>query len=44
MLGGQQIRRLTVIPSKRDVIESIELVKGPDNTAPIVMAITVERN
>ena len=27
-----------------DVIESIELVKGPDNTAPIVMAITVERN
>ena len=44
MLGGQQIRRLTVNPAKKDMIESIELVKGPDNTAPIVMAVTVERN
>ena len=44
MLGGQQIRRLTVTPGRRDVIEKIDLVKGPDNTAPIIMAITVERN
>ena len=42
-LGGQQIRRLTVTPKKHDVIETIELVKGPDRTAPIVMAVTVER-
>jgi uncharacterized protein len=42
-LGGQQIRSLTVTPKKRDIIETIELVKGPDRTAPIVMAVTVER-
>ncbi|MDA1230267.1 MAG: ThuA domain-containing protein [Planctomycetota bacterium] len=42
-LGGQQIRNLTVTPKKRDIIETIELVKGPDRTAPIVMALTVER-
>jgi len=44
MLGGQQIRRVTVTPRRRDVIEKLELVKGPDSTAPIIMAITVERN
>jgi hypothetical protein len=43
MLGGQQIRKLTVTPSKPAIIESLELVKGPDDTAPIVMAVTVER-
>ncbi|MFM7038008.1 MAG: PVC-type heme-binding CxxCH protein [Planctomycetaceae bacterium] len=43
MLGGQQIRKLTVTPSKSATIESLELVKGPDDTAPIVMAITIER-
>ncbi len=42
-LGGQQIRRLTVTPKKHDLIETIELVKGSDRTAPIVMAVTVER-
>ena len=42
-LGAQQIREVTVTPKKRDVIETIELVKGPDRTAPIVMAVTVER-
>jgi putative heme-binding domain-containing protein len=42
-LGGQQIRRITVTPKKHDPIETIELVKGPDNTAPIVMAVTIER-
>ena len=42
-LGGQQIREITVTPKKRDVIDTIELVKGPDRTAPIVMAVTVER-
>jgi putative heme-binding domain-containing protein len=42
-LGGQQIRRVVVTPGKPDVIETIELIKGPDSTAPIVMAVTVER-
>jgi hypothetical protein len=43
MLGNQQIRKLTVTPSKPDLIETLELVKGADDTAPIVMAVTVER-
>lgn len=41
-LRGQQLRFLSVIPERGDVIERIELVKGPDATAPIVMAVTVE--
>ncbi len=41
-LGGHQIRYLTVIPKKEDSISSIELMKGPDRTAPIVLAATVE--
>jgi putative membrane-bound dehydrogenase-like protein len=41
-LRGQQIRFLTVLPKKPGTIERIELVKGPDATAPIVMAVTVE--
>jgi putative heme-binding domain-containing protein len=43
MLGNQQIRKLSVTPSKPDLIETLELVKGADDTAPIVMAVTVER-
>ena len=42
-LGGQQIRYLKVEPKRSEMIDTIELVKGPDNTAPIVMAVTVER-
>ncbi len=42
-LRSQQIRYLAVTPKRPDaVIKTIELVKGPDKTAPIVMAITVE--
>jgi hypothetical protein len=41
-LRGQQIRYLAVHPKQSGVIERIELVKGPDNTAPVVMAVTVE--
>lgn len=41
-LRGQQIRYLAVIPQTGDLIERIELVKGPDATAPVVMAVTVE--
>jgi putative membrane-bound dehydrogenase-like protein len=41
-LRGQQIRYLAIEPKRADVIESVELLKGPDSTAPIVMAVTVE--
>lgn len=43
-LRGQQVRHLTVAPEREDEIETIELVKGPDSTAPIVMAVTLERH
>jgi len=41
-LRGQQMRYLAVEPSRNDKIESIELIKGEDATAPVVMAVTVE--
>ena len=43
MLRGQQIRYLAVSPGRTESIKTIELVKGPDGSAPIVMAITVQR-
>lgn len=41
-LRGQQIRYLAVQPKRTDTIESIERVKGPDATVPVVMAVTLE--
>jgi putative membrane-bound dehydrogenase-like protein len=41
-LRGQQIRYLAVSPKRTDPIKQIEFVKGPDKTAPVVMAVTVE--
>jgi hypothetical protein len=41
-LRGQQVRYLTVTPGKKNPIASIELIKGDDRTAPIVLAATVE--
>jgi hypothetical protein len=41
-LRGQQVRYLSVRPEHEGTVESIKLVKGPDRTAPIVMAVTVE--
>jgi putative membrane-bound dehydrogenase-like protein len=41
-LRGQQIRYLAVTPKRDEKIEAIDLVKGPDATAPVVMAVTVE--
>ncbi len=43
MLGGQQVRYLSVQPKRAEKINTIEIVKGPDNSAPIVMAVTIER-
>ena len=41
-LRNQQIRYLAIEPKSEETIREIELVKGPDATAPIVMAITLE--
>jgi uncharacterized protein len=41
-LAGQQVRYVAVKPKRKDIIASIELVKGSDQTAPIVLAATVE--
>ncbi len=41
-LRGRQIRYLAVRPKTAGRIERIQIVKGPDRTAPIVMAVTVE--
>jgi putative membrane-bound dehydrogenase-like protein len=38
----QQVRYLKVEPKRRETIERIELVKGPDGTAPVVVAVTLE--
>jgi putative membrane-bound dehydrogenase-like protein len=42
MLRDQQIRYLSILPKKQDTIDRIELIKGPDRSAPVVMAVTVE--
>jgi hypothetical protein len=41
-LRGRQIRYLAIQPERKEKIRNIEFVKGPDNTAPIIMAVTVE--
>jgi putative membrane-bound dehydrogenase-like protein len=41
-LRGQQVRYLAVPPQRSEPIDRIELLKGPDASAPIVMAVTVE--
>lgn len=40
--GQQQMRFLSIHPQRTDRILSIELVKGPDKTAPLIMAMTLE--
>ncbi len=42
LLGGRQLRYLAVHPKRDDPISDIEFVKGDDQSAPIVMAVTVE--
>jgi hypothetical protein len=41
-LNGRQVRYLAVHPNRKDRIDKIEFLKGSDNTAPVVMAVTVE--
>lgn len=40
--GGQQLRFLTVRPQRAEPLASVTLLKGPDDTAPLVMAATAE--
>lgn len=42
-LGRQQIRYFKVEPKQSGVIEIVELIKGSDKTAPLIMAVTAER-
>ncbi|WP_231741151.1 hypothetical protein [Thalassoglobus neptunius] len=42
-LGNQQIRYLSIKPKRDRTIKTIELVKGEDSSAPIVMAVMIER-
>ena len=39
---NQQLRYLAVYPKRKEPIESVKLIKGPDQTAPVTMAITLE--
>jgi putative membrane-bound dehydrogenase-like protein len=41
-LRGQQIRYLAITPQREEKIKEVELRKGTDATAPVVMAVTVE--
>ncbi len=40
-LRGKQPRFLSIQPKRSAVIESLHLIKGPDNTSPIIIAITL---
>jgi hypothetical protein len=42
-MRDQQMRYLAVQPRQSKAIESIELVKGSDQSAPVVLAVTIER-
>jgi hypothetical protein len=41
-LRGRQIRYFSILPQRAATIRAIELIKGRDRTAPVVMAVTVE--
>ena len=41
--NGRQVRHFSIEPARDAVVKQIELVKGPDNTSPVVLAITAER-
>ena len=41
-LRGRQVRYLAITPGREAEIDRIELIKGEDAAAPVVMAITVE--
>ena len=42
-LGRQQLRYFKIEPKREEPVDRVELVKGPDQTAPVVMGVTVEQ-
>jgi uncharacterized protein len=42
LAGNRQVRCLAIEPKRREPIAKIEFAKGPDDTAPVVLAVTVE--
>ena len=42
LLRDQQIRYLSIEPKRKETIDHLELIKGDDATAPVVMAVTLE--
>ena len=42
-VGNHQVRYLAIHAGKSDVVRAIEFVKGPDQTAPVVLAATIEQ-
>jgi putative membrane-bound dehydrogenase-like protein len=42
-LGQQQIRYFKIEPKRAEAIEAVELIKGEDDTAPLIMAVTAEQ-
>lgn len=42
-LRGQQLRYVTVEPKRKALVREIELIKGSDGSAPIIMAVTAEQ-
>ena len=42
--GTRQVRYLSIQPKRREPLESVELRKGEDESAPIVLAITAEQH
>lgn len=42
MAGGQQLRYLAIEVKSQAPVQEVELIKGEDDSAPIVMAITAE--
>jgi len=41
-LSGRQIRYLSIAPDTAEPISKIQFVKGTDESAPVVMAVTLE--
>ncbi|MEX2114660.1 MAG: PVC-type heme-binding CxxCH protein [Pirellulales bacterium] len=42
LLRQQQIRYLVIRPRRDESLDRLEFVKGPDPTAPVIMAVTLE--
>jgi len=40
--GGQQLRSLKIYPQRWAAIDTIEFIKGPDDSVPVIMAVTAE--